>query len=173
MKVIAGNDFIIRPTSPSDMALLLRWHADPEVYGFWERRPLTEQEIQEKYLGARLPDVRCFIIEAPPGDPVGFIEDSDLDEPGEVGIDMFLIPRARGAGLGPRVARHLAQHVLDTTAAERVTVDPLVANERAVAAWRKAGFHEVARIDEGDHGEPALLMAFELSDTFHHPARHW
>jgi RimJ/RimL family protein N-acetyltransferase len=158
---IETDGFVLRPTRTDDLTLLVAWHNDPDVYGYWDRRPLTEEEISHKYLGGRLPRVRCFIIESPPGQPVGFIQHADLDPPGDVGIDLFLIPTARGIGLGPRVARHLANHLLKTASAQRVTVDPLVSNQRAISAWRTAGFADHSAIESGDHGEAALLMVFE------------
>ena len=161
MERIGGNGFVIRPTTPDDIDVLVAWHSDPEVYRYWERRPLTAEEVRAECLDARLPDVRCFMIEAPPGTAVGFIQHADLDVRGDVGLDMFLVPAARGKGLGPRVARCLAKHLLETGAVERVTVDPLLSNELAIAAWRKAGFREHSRIASGDHGEPALLMVFQ------------
>lgn len=160
VETIETDEFAMRPTRPDDLSLLLAWHSDPDVYRFWDRRPLTEEEITHKYLGDRLPDVRCFIIESPPGHSVGFIQHADLDQPGEVGIDMFLVPNARGKGLGPRVASHLARHMLANGAA-RVTVDPLLSNPRAIRAWEKAGFKEQSPIESGDHGEPAVLMVFQ------------
>lgn len=159
MKAIEAEEFVIRPTAADDLPLLLTWHSDPDVHRFWQRRPLSEEEITHKYLGGRLPSVRCFIIECPRGQPVGFVEHADLEEPGHVGIDMFLVPGARGMELGPRVASQLARHLLANGAA-RVTVDPLLSNPRAIRAWEKAGFKQQSAIESGDHGEPAILMAF-------------
>ncbi len=163
MECLETNEFVIRPTTSGDLQLLVTWHRDPEVHRYWDRRPLTDEEITNKYLGARLPSVRCLIIEAPPNEPVGYIQHADLDNAGHVGIDMFLIPTARGRELGPRVARHLAQELLRTGFAQRVTVDPLLENQRALAAWRKAGFVDHSLIESGDHGESGMLMVFQGS----------
>jgi aminoglycoside 6'-N-acetyltransferase len=157
--MIAGEGFTLRETTPADAELLLRWHKDPQIHRHWERRPLTEQEIADKYLGARAPEVRCFVIESSENRPIGFIQYAHLDS-GDVGLDMFLLPGARGGGVGPRVASDLARHLVDSGTARRVTVDPLLSNTRAVRAWEKAGFKEQARIQSGDHGEPAVLMVF-------------
>lgn len=92
MERIEAGEFEIRPTGTDDLPLLLAWHSDPDIHRFWDRRPLTEEEIVHKYLGGRLPSVRCFIIESPPAHAVGFIQHADLDQPGDVGIDMFLVP---------------------------------------------------------------------------------
>ena len=75
-------------------------------------------------------------------------------------MDMFLIQSARGAGLGRRVASHLARDLL-ANGATRVTVDPLLSNPRAIRAWERAGFKKHADIECGDHGEPAVLMVFQ------------
>ncbi|MDQ3958323.1 MAG: acetyltransferase [Actinomycetota bacterium] len=158
---VEGDGFVVRTTSSHDVPLLVAWHADPEIHRFWERRPLTEAEVAADYVDGATPGLRCFVIEAPPGKPVGFIQYAELDEPGAVGIDMFLVPAARGRGLGPRVARHLTQQLLDRGVAKRVTVDPLISNEGAVRAWGRAGFREEARIESGDHGGPAVLMVYD------------
>ena len=139
------------------------WHADPDVNRYWDRRPLTHEEVAAKYLGTRAPEVRCFIIQAEKRAPIGFIQYAYLEPAGDVGLDMFLIPNFRDRGLGPKVAYFLAQHLLTTGAAQRVTVDPLLSNQRAIRAWNKAGFREISPVDQGDHGEPAILMEFDRS----------
>jgi aminoglycoside 6'-N-acetyltransferase len=71
---------------------------------------------------------------------------------------MFLVPAARGRGYGPDAARALAQHL---TAAGRtpLTVDPYLWNERAIAAWREAGFEPVEeRPSDDEHSAPWMLM---------------
>jgi RimJ/RimL family protein N-acetyltransferase len=116
---LAGAQFTLRETSADDAELLLQWHVDPEVNRYWDRRPLTQKEVAAKYLGARAPEVRCFIIQAEKREPIGFIQYAYLESDGEVGLDMFLIPSSRGRGLGPKVASFLAQHLLTTGAAQR------------------------------------------------------
>ena len=57
---------------------------------------------------------------------------------------MFLVPSARGRGLGPDAARAMTEHLL-AGGRTRVTVDPYAWNGGAVRAWQRAGFVEVAR----------------------------
>ena len=74
---------------------------------------------------------------------------------------MFLVPEARGRGLGPDAARALARHLVDERGWTRVTVDPERWNERAVRAWGRAGFVAVEeRPPDDEHGAPWLLMEF-------------
>jgi aminoglycoside 6'-N-acetyltransferase len=74
---------------------------------------------------------------------------------------MFLIPEARGRGLGPDAARAMTEHLLHERGRERVTVDPYAWNEGAVRAWERAGFVEVSRHEaDEEHTAPWILMEF-------------
>ena len=74
---------------------------------------------------------------------------------------MFLVPAARGRGLGPDAARAMARHLLDERGRQRVTVDPYVWNDGAVRAWERAGFVEVSRAPADDgHTAEWVLMEF-------------
>jgi aminoglycoside 6'-N-acetyltransferase len=73
---------------------------------------------------------------------------------------MFLIPSARGRGLGPDAARAMARRLIEG-GRERVTVDPYAWNASAVRAWERAGFVEVSRHDAGgEYTAPWILMEF-------------
>ena len=73
-----------------------------------------------------------------------------------------LIPAARGRGLGPDAARTLARWLLSAGGRRRITVDPDSSNERAVRAWKKAGFTPLeSREPDHEHPVPWLLMAVE------------
>ena len=48
----------------------------------------------------------------------------------DVGIDTFLIPSARGAGLRANATNGLVNHLLEQEF-KRITVDPLADNDRA------------------------------------------
>ncbi len=148
---------VVRPAGPADVDLLVGWHADPEVARYWDGETFTRAELEER-LARR--DVQPFVVEAE-GEPVGYVE-AWWDETGRAGgIDMFLVPSARGRGLGPDAARALAEHLLDERGWTRVTVDPYVWNESAVRAWRRAGFEPVEeRETDDEHTARWLLMEF-------------
>ncbi len=148
---------VVRPAGPADVDLLVGWHADPEVARYWDGETFTRAELEER-LARR--DVQPFVVEAE-GEPVGYVG-AWWDETGRAGgIDMFLVPSARGRGLGPDAARALAEHLLDERGWTRVTVDPYVWNESAVRAWRRAGFEPVEeRETDDEHTARWLLMEF-------------
>jgi aminoglycoside 6'-N-acetyltransferase len=137
--------------------LLVAWHADPEVSRYWDEETFTQQEIRDRL--AR-DDVETWIIEAD-GEPVGMLQSWwDDNMPRRGGLDGFLVSKARGRGLMPDAARLLARHLLAEGWAE-VTVDPYLWNERAVRAWRRAGFEPLEeREPDDDHTARWLLMRF-------------
>lgn len=151
------NDVLeIRLSTPADANRLLTWTNDPEVYTWWEGRPLERKEVEEKYTGKRLPEVIGYIIEQAKV-PVGFIQAWQEDD--SRGLDMFLSAAAQGQGSGSAVARSLAAH-LSERGWDNITVDPAVQNEKAIRAWARAGF--VANGELGDdNGHQTQIMAFK------------
>ena len=157
---LAGELTVVRPATASDVDLLVGWHADPAVAEFWDDRTFTREEMLARL--ARL-DVDAYVIEAA-GKPVGYLQAWFGDGPGDCGIDMFLIPSARGRGLGPDSARTLARFLLHEAGRMRVTVDPYVWNDRAIRAWKKAGFRPVEeRKPDDEHLDAWLLMALDAA----------
>jgi aminoglycoside 6'-N-acetyltransferase len=167
--VIRGERTSLRPASDDDLELLVGWLADPEVYRWWEGRPLSQDEVTDLYTGRRRPEVDPFIIEAD-GVPVGYLQVWEGTETSG-GIDMFLVPQARGRGLGPDAARAAASFLLDDRGWTEVTVDPLVDNHRAIRAFERAGFAPEGEELDDETGKRILRMVVrrEIQDV--RPAR--
>lgn len=141
----------LRRATDDDVARLVAWHDDPEVARFWDDERFTEAEMRGRL--AR-PDVEAWIVEADE-EPVGYLQVHST------GLDMFLIPSARGRGLGPDAGRAMTEHLLDERGWTRVTVDPYRWNEQALRAWRKAGFVAVSHHPaDNEHAAPWVLMDF-------------
>ena len=133
------------------MERLVAWHADPEVARYWDGETFTRAEMAERL--AR-DEVESWIVEEA-GEPVGYLQVHPE------GLDMFLIPEARGRGLGPDAGRAMARHLVDGRGRARVTVDPYAWNVGAVRAWERAGFVEVSRHKAGgEYTAPWILMEF-------------
>ena len=138
--------------------MLVAWHEDPDVARFWDNETFTREEMLERL--AR-PDVESFVVEAE-GEPIGYLQAWRDDQGAAGGIDMFLIPSARGRGLGPDAARALATHLIQDRGWSRVTVDPYKWNEPAVRAWERTGFVTVGDGEpDEDHTAPWWLMEFQ------------
>ena len=118
---LPGDLTTVRVATEEDADLLVGWHSDPEVSRYWDEETFTRDEMIDRL--AR-PDVDPYIVEEL-GEPVGYIQAWFEDEPEVLaGLDMFLIPSARGRGLGPDAARTLARWLLERGGQERLIVDP-------------------------------------------------
>jgi aminoglycoside 6'-N-acetyltransferase len=152
---IRGDFTTVRRAEIADAELLAAWHADPDVSRYWDDETFTRDEMAARL---RRPDVEAFVVEER-GLPVGYLQ--VWAEHGSGGVDMFLIPEARGRGLGPDSARAVARHLRDERGWPRVTVDPYLWNAGAIRAWERAGFRAVEeREPDADHTARWLLMEF-------------
>ena len=86
--VTASNGVSLRPAGEQDVDRLVAWHADPDVRRFWDDETFTPAEMEERL--AR-PNVDAWIVEEN-GEPVGYLQTH------AEGLDMFLVPAARGEG---------------------------------------------------------------------------
>lgn len=148
---VQGRLTELRPATQEDAELLQRWHADPEISRYWDGKVYSLEEMRRRLARA---DVEPFVIEAD-GEPIGYIQ--AWTEGGEGGLDMFLLPDARGRGLGPDAARTLAAHLV-AEGWERVITDPYTWNEPAIRAWSRAGFEPVEERPPDDHHTSTWLL---------------
>jgi aminoglycoside 6'-N-acetyltransferase len=76
---------------------------------------------------------------------VGFLQWYEESDPmyRHAAVDMFLDPAVHGRGLGTQVVRMICAHLIDERGFHRLTIDPEVENEVAIACYRKAGFRPV------------------------------
>jgi aminoglycoside 6'-N-acetyltransferase len=152
----------LRPATTADADLLVRWHADPDIARYWDGETFTREEML-----ARLdrPEVDPYVVEED-DQPIGYLQAHFPGASTDAGLDMFLVPSARGRGLGPDAARTLVTYLLQETGRTRVTVDPYLSNEGAIRAWGKAGFLPVEeREPDDEHTDAWLLMATELKSV--------
>ncbi|WP_432519664.1 GNAT family N-acetyltransferase [Kineococcus sp. SYSU DK006] len=145
----------LRLSGPADAETITAWLSQEQVHRWWGGAPVALEEVRAKYTGARLPGVVVHVIETAAG-PVGLIQ--AWHERGRCGLDMFLAAGAQGRGLGPVVARALAEE-LTARGWRELTVDPAVDDGRAVRAWQRAGF--VPTGERGvDGGQETEVMVF-------------
>jgi aminoglycoside 6'-N-acetyltransferase len=148
--LVRGRLTTLRRAGADDVDRLVAWHADPEVARYWDDETFTHAQLEERL---SRDDVEAWIVEEA-DEPVGYLQVHPD------GLDMFLIPTARGRGLGPDAARAMAIHLLEG-GREQVTVDPYAWNESAVRAWERAGFVERSRHDaDEEHTASWVLMEF-------------
>ena len=145
----------LRLSTPADAETITAWLAQEQVHRWWGGAPVALEQVRAKYTGTRLPGVAVYVIERAHA-PIGLIQ--AWQEGARCGLDMFLAAGAQGRGIGPVVARALAEE-LTVRGWRPLTVDPAVGNVRAVRAWRRAGF--VATGERGvDEGHETEVMIF-------------
>jgi aminoglycoside 6'-N-acetyltransferase len=151
-----GTSTTVRRATARDADLLVAWHANPDVSRYWDDETFTREEMLSRL--AR-PDVAPFVIEHD-GVEIGYLQVWFSEAiPDEAGLDMFLIPRARGHGLGPDAARTITDWLLSPGGMRRISVDPYGSNDRAIPAWTKAGFRPLEeRPPDDERAAPWLLM---------------
>lgn len=157
---IIGNKVLLRPVNESDKDLLFKWLQDPEVYKWWGKKPATELEVEEKYLGNRRPETESYIV-MEKGQPMGYIQYwTDKDKVLSGGIDMFLVPESRGKGLGFDSARAMVEHLINERHWSRITVDPSKDNPDSIKFWKQVGFEFEKELSDNPD-EPSVLMVYK------------
>lgn len=157
--VMRGALTTLRLVTRDDLPLLSRWFVEPEFVRWWGGVPKSPDEVAEECLGRDdgLEIVLSFIVMRD-AEPIGYIQ-AWSDVPRIGGIDIVLVPQARGSGCGPDAVAALARFLRDDAGWTRIIVDPSMHNERAIRAFEKAGF--VRERDAPDHPDgPSLILAF-------------
>jgi aminoglycoside 6'-N-acetyltransferase len=150
---VHGRVTALRRAADEDVDRLVSWHRDPEVARYWDDETFTAEEMRDRLARG---EVEAWIVEE--GDaPVGYLQ-VWWEEPRSGGLDMFLVPAARGRGLGPDAARAITRHLLEERGWTRVTVDPYTWNEQALRAWRSAGFVPVSHHPPDDEHTAAWVL---------------
>ena len=164
---LEGERVVLRPLSRVDAPLLAELGADPEVARWWPG--LTKDHLIEKAEGRE--GVEAFAIEHE-GEVVGLAQAWEETDPEyrHAGIDLFLASRLHGRGLGRDAVRTLARWLVDERGHHRITIDPALANKRAVRCYEGVGFKRVGvlrrywRSPDGEWHDGLLLdlLAEEL-----------
>jgi aminoglycoside 6'-N-acetyltransferase len=138
---LRGDHVALRPLERRDVSRLVEIGADPEVARWWPG--LTEEHLIGKAEG-RDDGVLAFAVEID-GELVGLAQVWEETDPEfrHAGIDLFLAPSVHGRGLGRDTVRTLARWLVAERGHHRITIDPALANERAIRAYEAAGFKRV------------------------------
>ena len=154
-------DYLIRPMTPGDLALVRRWLETPEVMRWWgqpdEQYALVSDDLDH-------PDMAQFIV-AIDDHPFAYVqcyalgtwnEGFGAQPPGTRGIDQFIgEPDMIGQGHGSGFLRQFADTLL-ASGLPRIVTDPDPDNGRAIRAYAKAGFQNDRLVETPDG--LALLM---------------
>lgn len=161
---LQGERVLLRPVVPADVPTLIGYLHDPEVGRWWPPPEDPEWPFDDQ-------EQHCLtiVVDEQVAGMIQFGEETDPDYR-HATIDVFLGPPFHGRGLGPETLTVLIRHLIDDRRHHRVTIDPAVANERAIATYAKVGFRPVGvlRDYERDHAtggwHDCLLMDLLADD---------
>ena len=137
------------------LPMLLRWFGEPHVREWWGP-PEEELAAVEADLGG---GGFAMWIASLDGAPFAYVQDgdpADAEEPyhaeppeGARAVDLLIGPPSHlGRGLAAPLLLAFARHAA-ARGATGLLLDPDARNARAVAAYRRAGFRELFRHDDG------------------------
>lgn len=140
------HDYWFRKMTRADYPLLRRWLAQPHVAVWWGDAD-TELALFSRDIDGGETDMRIVELD---GRPFAYVQDYGVDPVsmpqyaglphGSRGLDTFLgNPAYLGQGHGSGYLGQRAQQLL-TIGAPLVAVDPSPGNDRAIAAYDRAGF---------------------------------
>jgi aminoglycoside 6'-N-acetyltransferase len=164
---LVGDGLALRPGRHADVAALHRILCEEAVLEWWVE-PEPPEEIAAKLLGE---SYAVLLVVDVGGTVAGGIEYTEENEPQyrHAGIDIYLSEDFAGRGFGTKAVRLLADYLFDERGHHRITIDPAVANVRAVRCYQKAGFQQVGvmrRYERGPDGtfHDGLLMDLLATD---------
>jgi aminoglycoside 6'-N-acetyltransferase len=134
-----GERVQLRPYDRSDLPVLVSIVNDPAVAQWWGT--YDEAELHDELSSA---DLTAWTIVVD-GTPAGVIEVHEQTDPDyrHVALDIFLAPDQHGGGLGADALRTVLRHLFTAADHHRATIDPAVANERAIRTYERIGFKPV------------------------------
>ena len=167
---LVGRSIVLVPVRSEHVDALVRIIDEPSVAAWWTD---TETWFRAGLLEPD-PDETAFAILTAARDAViGFIQATEELEPGyrHAGVDLFVATAHQGRGVGPEAIRLVVRWLIDERGHHRVTIDPAVANVRAIRAYEKVGFRRVGVLRQYERGRDGSwhdgllmdLLASELS----------
>jgi aminoglycoside 6'-N-acetyltransferase len=143
---LQGKRVTLRPLREDDLPRLVELGHAPEIARWWP-------DIEEPYLRRKLERGTAFAIEEG-GELAGLAQWWENDAPDfrHAGIDLFLAPERHGRGLGRDAVRTLARWLVVERGHHRITIDPALANERAIRCYEAVGFRLVGVLRRYWHG---------------------
>ena len=145
-EALQGSLVVLRRHVPANLTAFHRWYADPEIARLarYQPTPMRPEEI-ERFFAARVvgPDALAMAVhERATGRLIGTCAFSQLD--GENGSSLYHItigePDAWGQGFGTEATQLMLDHAFGTLNLHRIALYVFEFNERAIRAYRRAGF---------------------------------
>jgi aminoglycoside 6'-N-acetyltransferase len=139
LPTLKGESVTLRPLADDDLEPLAAIINEPSSARWW-----GEAEEPERLRENLRMDGDAWSIELD-GELIGWLGFVEETEPEyrAVSFDITIAERVQGRGLGPDALRAAIRWFADERGHHRFTIDPNVANERAIKAYAAVGFKPV------------------------------
>lgn len=148
--VLVGRRVTLRPGYPGDAERLHAILSEPSVSRWWgEPDPVAVIEGD-----LRGDDSTVLLVVEIGGQVAGGIQYHEEDDPQyrHAGIDIYLGTRFQGRGAGCEAVGLLASFLFTRRGHHRITIDPAVANDRAIRCYARVGFRPVGVMRQYERG---------------------
>lgn len=162
--VLEGERVLLRSVRPEDSPRLCEILAEQEVARWWGQ--LNVGEVRDQLVG---PGGLTILVDGAIG---GFIQYEEGTDPmyRHAAIDIFLSASLHGQGYGSEAISVLSRFLMSELGHHRLVIDPAADNERAIQAYRRAGFRPVGVMRQYERGpdgswHDGLLMEMLADDV--------
>ena len=145
--ILEGGRVVLRSGRHEDAERLAAILREPEVERRWG--PVSVDAVQAEFID----DASVFVLEAD-GQVVGAIQFGEEENPmyRHASIDLFVATDRWGEGIGSDAISTLAGYLFNDLDHHRLTIDPALDNERAIAVYERLGFRRVGVLREYERG---------------------
>jgi aminoglycoside 6'-N-acetyltransferase len=159
LPLLRGERLTLAPLTEAHLDALVELLADPSVRRWWGTVEGPEQLREDlRHDGGAF----AILVDGAVAGWLGVAEE-DTPDYRHAALDIALGAAWQGRGLGPEALRTAIRWLIDARGHHRFTIDPAVANARAIRAYERVGFKPVGvlrRYERGPDGtwEDGLLM---------------
>ena len=166
LPTLHGEHVTIRPPAPGEIDdLAVAMATDPETSPWWSKDPET---IRRWFADSAY---QVLVVEEA-GSAAGVVAFEEVTDPDyhAAGMDISLLSCCVGRGLGTEALRLLGVWLIDERGHHRLTIDPALANTRAVHTYEKVGFLPIGVARQYERGPDGAwhdnLLMDVLADEF-------
>jgi aminoglycoside 6'-N-acetyltransferase len=147
---LTGERVVLCGLRQEDTQRLQEILIEPDVARWWGTEP-ADQIVRD--LMQQSDEEAHFAVELD-GEVIGAIQYYEETDAAyrHAAIDLCLATAHQGKGLGRDAIRTLARYLFEERGHHRLTIDPPVANERAIRAYRAVGFRPVGVMRNYERG---------------------
>ena len=159
--VLRGERVTLRPLAEDDLPRLLEILLQPGIAEWWPSydMPRLRADTMED------PNGTSLAIEYE-GQFAGLVIVTEQPDPfyKSAGLDIALDASIVGQGLGGDALRTVIRHLFEDLGHHRITIDPSLANERAIRAYERVGFKRIGVARDYEKGSDGTFHNNLLMD---------